>query len=265
MALPISKKGVGLNPNPHVQIHYLDHLAVVCFIMGIPLVLVDDQEYAFAKKYYPGVDVRQVSYDQFTPDFVASNFDVLFMSDLWSREALHQNYASVEKKYGKRLRHVHCPHGFSDKGFYLYKCAFEDILLAYGQNMLDLLKYFGVLDKLRYYVVTGNYRYTYYKQHREFYDRLVQQEVLSRFASQNPIILYAPTWLDSDQTTSFFEACACLLEKLPSEYNMIVKLHPNLEVDNTSEYYKILGKYEEKKNIIFLKGLPYRFSFAFLY
>lgn len=250
------KKGVGIKPNPHVQIYYLDHLAVVCYIMGIPLILVDDQEYEFAKKYYPGVDVRQISYSEFTPDYLAANFDVFFMSDLWSRNYFHEKYATVENKYGKRLRHVHCPHGFSDKGFYLYKCAYEDILLAYGQNMLDLLKYFGVLEKLPYYVITGNYRYTYFKQNREFYDRIVQEEVLSRFDSPKPIILYAPTWQDSDQSTAFFDACSILLDKLPSEYNMIVKLHPNLERDNTVEYYKILGKYEGKKNIQFLKDFP---------
>lgn len=250
------KKGVGINPNPHVQIHYLDHLAVICYIMDIPLILVDEQEYTFAKKYYPGVDVRRLSYEEFTPEYLVSNFDVFFMSDLWDRRSFHEKYGALEKKYGKQLRHVHCPHGFSDKGFYLYKCAFEDILLAYGQNMLDFMKYFGVAEKLAYRVLTGNYRYTYYKMNRVFYDHLVQTEVLSHFEQKKPVVLYAPTWLDSDQTTTFFDACSQILDRLPSEYNVIVKLHPNLESGDPASYYSILGKYEDRKNIVFLKDYP---------
>lgn len=250
----IEKKGVGLNPLS--QIHYTDHLAVVCIIMGIPLLFLDEADYALGKKCYPELQAELQAYNQFNPEFLIANYDVLFMSDLWDKRTFHEKYGPLEKKYNKSLRHVHCPHGFSDKGFYLKKCAHEDITLIYGQNMLDLLKHLSVFENLNQYVITGNYRLTYFNQHRPFYDEFVSKEVLSRFAKKQQIILYAPTWMDLEDSTSFFEAYAYLLDNLPGEYNMIVKLHPRLELDDTAQYYHIVGKYEDRPNIVFLKDFP---------
>lgn len=179
-----------------------------------------------------------------------------FLSDLWDKRTFHEKYGPLEEKYKKILRHVHCPHGFSDKGFYLKKCANEDITLIYGQNMLDLLKHHGVFENLHQYVITGNYRLTYYKQHHIFYNELAFNEVFSRFAKKQQVILYAPTWMDLEESTSFFDAYAYLLDNLPNHYNMIVKLHPRLELDDAAQYYHIVGKYEDRQNIIFLKDFP---------
>ncbi len=248
------KKGIGLNPQS--QIHYTDHLAVICIIMNIPLLFIDDLDFALGKKYYPGLQTLQKDYAEFNPEFLISNFDVLFMSDLWDRHTFHERFAPLEEVYNKSLRQVHVPHGYSDKSFYLKKCAQEDITLIYGQNMLEMLKEEGVFEDLHRYVITGNYRYTFFQQHRAFYDKIMREEVLNRFDKQRPTILYAPTWMDLEESTSFFEAYAYLLDHLPSDYNMIVKLHPRLELDDTATYYHIIGKYENKTNVIFLKDFP---------
>lgn len=248
------KKAVGINPSS--QIHYTDHLAVVCILMGIPLLFIDEQDYQMGLKYYPGLEAVWTEYQDLTPEYLIANYDVLFMSDLWDRHTFHQKYAPLEKKYNKRLRHVHCPHGFSDKGFYLKKCAHEDIVLLYGQNMLDLLKYHHVFDDLYSYVITGNYRYTFFKKNQTFYDELMQKEILNRFDKKRPIVLYAPTWLDLEESTTFFEATSSMLDHLPDDFNVIVKLHPRLELDDIAQFYSILGKYDKKKNICFLKDFP---------
>lgn len=248
------KKAVGINPSS--QIHYTDHLAVVCVIMDIPLLFIDEQDYKLGTKYYPQLKAKWTEYQELTPEYLIARYDVLFMSDLWDRRTFRDKYAPLEKKYHKTLRHVHCPHGFSDKGFYLKKSANEDILLIYGENMLDLLRHHQVYENLHSYVITGNYRYTYFKQHRSFYDKIVQDEVLSSFDKKRPTILYAPTWLDLEESTTFFEATASLLDNLPDTYNMIIKLHPRLELDDIASFYQILGKYEEKKNVLFLKDFP---------
>ncbi len=248
------KKSVGINPIS--QIHYIDHLAVVCILMDAPLIFIEPHDYELAQRYYPQLDAILLDYQDFTPEYLIANFEVLFLSDLWDKAVFHEKFRLLEHQYNKVLRHVHCPHGFSDKGFYLKKCANEDIALIYGQNMLDLLKHHEVLDKLTNYVITGNYRYTYFKKHRQFYDDLVAKEILSRFAKQQPIILYAPTWLDVEESTTFFEAYAYILGNLPDSYNMLVKLHPRLELDNTAEYHHIVGKYEDKPNVLFLKDYP---------
>jgi CDP-glycerol glycerophosphotransferase (TagB/SpsB family) len=178
------------------------------------------------------------------------------MSDLWDRRTFHEKYGPYEKKYHKTLRNVHCPHGFSDKGFYLQKCAMEDITLLYGQNMIDQLKHHQVFQSLNQYVITGNYRYTFFKKNKEFYDKIITEEVLNRFDKKRPLILYAPTWLDLEESTTFFDAYESILGQLPDDYNMIVKLHPRLELDDTVQYYQIIGKYEKKKNVLFLKDFP---------
>lgn len=254
MANLVEKKGLGVNPKS--QIHYTDHLAVVCIIMGIPLLFIDEADYGFGQKYYPGLEAIKISYDEFQPEYLIKNYDVLFFSDLWDREKFHQKFGPLEEEYKKTLRHVHVPHGFSDKAFYLQKCIMEDIALLYGQNMVDMLKDTGVFEHLHYYVITGNYRYTYFKQNKKFYDKIVQDEVLGRFDKKRQVILYAPTWLDVEESTTFFDSYTYLMDNLPSDYNMIVKLHPRLELDDTVQYYQIIGKYEKRPNIVFLKDFP---------
>ncbi|MBA3958089.1 MAG: CDP-glycerol glycerophosphotransferase family protein [Parachlamydiaceae bacterium] len=250
----IEKKGIGINPSSLT--HYIDHLAVICIIMDIPLLFIDEEDFILAKKYYPELKAEWAAYEELTPEYLIARYDVLYMSDLWDRHTFHEKYAPLEKQYKKQLRHVHCPHGFSDKAFYLRKCANEDITLIYGQNMCDMLKKEGVFEQLNQYVITGNYRYTYFKKHRSFFDKIVKDEILSKFEKQQPLILYAPTWLDLEESTTFFDAASFLLDNLPDHYNMLVKLHPRLELDDVALYYQILGKYELKKNILFLKDFP---------
>ena len=252
----MKQKYVGLIPSHEAQIHFLDHLAVICHVLDAPLLLVKELEFNIAKAFYPEVDIRFIPYEEFSSDYLVSNFDVMILSDLWNKAAFHEKYGSLEKKYEKSLRHVHCPHGFSDKGYYLHKCAYEDILLMYGQNMLDLLKYYGVSQHLSHYVITGNFRYSYYKKFQGFYQDVIKKEVLAKFDRARPLILYAPTWQDSDQATTFFDMCSMILDRLPEDYNMVVKTHPRLEWDDPMLYYQILRKYKDKKNILFLNEFP---------
>lgn len=245
------KKGVAINP--YSNIHYCDHLAPICKIMGIPLLFLDPEEMDTISRFYPDLHAEYVPFQEFNPEMLITNFDVVFLSDLWDRTVFREKFAPLEKKYGKTIRHVHCPHGFSDKSFYLRKCAQEDITLLYGQNMLDQLKDEHVFNDLHSYVITGNYRYTYYQMHQAFYENLVQEEVLSRFIQEGPIVLYAPTWVDFEQSTTFYESTGTLIDALPKDWNMIIKMHPRLEHDDPAMYYQILGKYDSKPNVIFLK------------
>lgn len=248
-------KGVALLPPEGIP-HVIDHLAVVCVIMGIPFFLLDEIDERLTKKFYPEVDARMMDYQDFNPEFLIANYDVVFVSDRLDRDNFRKIYLQLEQKHGKRMRYVFCPHGFSDKVAYFKECANEDIILIYGQNMLDLFAYCGVTQKLHSSVIVGNYRYTYFKKHQEFYKKIVQQEVFSKFDKARRTILYAPTWLDGELSTSFFDATCILLDHLPPDYNMIVKVHPRLELDDAPLYYRILGRYEKHRNILFLKDFP---------
>ena len=122
--------------------------------------------------------------------------------------------------------------------------------------MLDLLEKEGVLDNINEHVIVGNLRYLYYLENKKHFDHIVNMEVLSQFETNKPVILYAPTWLDLEEATTFFDSYAYILEKVPDKYNLIVKLHPQLELDDTTLYYKILGKYKDKENVLFLNEFP---------
>jgi len=248
------KKAVGLLPAEHT--HYLDHLSVICYLMDIPLLCLNESDIPLAKKLYPEIRTLSQEYLEFNPEFLIANYDVLFSSDVWSRELFQHAYRDLERKYNKTLRKIYCPHGFSDKGFYLKKCVDEDITLIYGQNMLDLLEHHRVLQELPTHVITGNYRYTYFNKQRAFYEKLMQDEILSRFDRQRPIILYAPTWSDPEDSGTFCEVALALVEQLPKDYNMIVKPHPLIENNDPGFYYQLMGKCEGKTNIHFLKDFP---------
>lgn len=225
--------------------------------MGIPLLFIDENDFELGQKYYPGLHAQSIDYDLLTPEYLIANYDVLYLSEQWDRHTFHEKFHLLELKYGKTLRHVHVPHGFSDKGFYLRKTANEDIPLLYGPHMLDMLKRYGVFSNLRSYVLSGNYRYTYYKMHAPFFDKIVQEEVTGRFSNPElPMLLYAPTWKDLEESTSFFDACSSVIDHLPREFNLLVKLHPRLELDDPGLYYHLVGKYEKKPNVLFLKDFP---------
>lgn len=229
-------RGAGICVNENY--FYLDHMGIICSIMGVPVLALEDPYLELGKKYYPDITVKKLEYDELTPEYLSKNFDVIYLSEYFKQK--------------NSLRVVHCPHGFSDKIYWFDKCADEDIVLVYGQHMLDMFKKMNI--ELNQYVITGNYRYTYYKKHKAFYDQIIQNEIT--FKKKQPVILYAPTWLDDRNSSTFFEACGPLIENLPPHYNMIVKLHPGLERNDIATYYSIINTYDHLDNVLFISEFP---------
>jgi teichoic acid glycerol-phosphate primase len=246
------KKGVALNPNTYVQL--TDHLAPLACVLNIPLLLTDADHAKLVQSVYPEIQVLLLDWQEVNPDYLASEFDILFQSEMWNRNRFYAMMKPFEEKYGKVIRNVHCPHGFSDKIFWFKHCVWEDITLVYGKNMLDMLEEQGLLPQLNAYIHCGNYRYSYYQRHRSFYDSFMQREVFDRFDQEGPVILYAPTCKDEEETTSFFDS-HFIFDLLPPDYNLIVKVHPYLEKTDPSRLYQMMGKYE-RKNVLFIKDLP---------
>lgn len=232
---------------------HLDHLGVLSSMLKIPLVVTDEKNHQFAQQFYPDINVELKNFDALSIEYLAQNYDAIFESGKFFAAELKP---FIELLFRKKMRFVFCPHGNSDKGHSLQNHVDQDISLIYGEHLHDLLKNNGAAQKIRHIVRTGNYRLPYYLRHKKFYDTLAQKMVFSRFQSDKPVILYAPTWSDKENPTSFFSAADQLIEELSPAYNVLIKLHPFLVDDHPAHVFAVSARYESHASALFLSDFP---------
>lgn len=233
------------------QLQYLDHLAPLCAVMEIPLIVTEEKFAELTRIFYPSVEVLLFDYHSVAHE-VASNYDIIFHS--LPRDLFDEVFFFAQKLLQKRVHTIWCPHGNSDKGnasFFMEALRKEEIVLVYGKQMIEFLKRKGVFDHLKAHVIVGNYRHQYYLAHQSFYDNLAEREFQRHLNPKNRTLLYAPTWKDYEDSSSFDQALLPLLETLPSHYNLIVKLHPNLLFQEEFAIDRIMDKYAGRGNLIF--------------
>jgi CDP-glycerol glycerophosphotransferase (TagB/SpsB family) len=122
--------------------------------------------------------------------------------------------------------------------------------------MVEMLKELGIWSSLSSHTIVGNYRLAFYRKYQSFYDQLAEQEILSKFPSKNPTLLYAPTWRDADHSTSFFDYGKQIISQLPASWNLIIKLHPLLEQRDPAQFYFIAALAEQKPNALLIQEFP---------
>lgn len=192
--------------------HLLDHLGVLASILSIPLIVTDEKTYEIGKKHYPQLELIYQDLRLLTPQFLATHFDVIFVTDrLWAYEM----GTMLEQLFNKKMRFVYCPHGNSDK---IQRQVYQDIHLMYGQHMYDLLKSSGDLEKIDAHLFIGNFRRLFYENHPP------------SFISDKKTILYAPSWNDKN----VLQTCDILTKELPKHYQLVIKLHPFSDSTDTS-------------------------------
>lgn len=235
------------------SIHLLDHIAPLSYILDIPLYVNDDTCFDLLKLYYPQVKAElkhKLSYD-----YLAKNYDTLISCNYWFLE----DKFSFETLNKKDVNLIFCPHGNSDKGYInkanMLAYTMQDMVFLYGNHMKDLLKTLNVFNKLKNHTTIGNFRLSYYKKFKDFYDQITHKTIFSKLDPNKKTILYAPTWKDKENSSSFFVVLNKLIEKIPSSYNLIIKPHPNIEEKNPVEFYKI---YPTKllPNVFWLQDFP---------
>ncbi len=229
-----------------------DHLAPLCHMMDIPLIITDPALYELSLNHYPQIETIYCDHLSFGHDFLKTNFDTLFISGKrWTTELAHLLRG--------QMRFIYCPHGNSDKtyGFkHIDPHLLHDIHLVYGPQMLRYLDQHNVLEKIQKTVITGNYRYRFYKQFQRHFDDLAEREIFSQFEKNQPTILYAPTWKDSENSTSFLDHCQSMIQALPKHFNLLIKLHPLLEKYQPAHTYYILEHCKKYPNIQALLNYP---------
>ena len=239
--------------NTGPEFHALDHIAPLAALMDMPLITTEERNYELALRYYPQIEVRHMPDLEFQLALIAEQFDVLFECKYW---APHLK-SLFHRLYKKEMRLVFCPHGQSDKGFQaplLAPYALQDMVLVYGNLLIQMLKDLAVWPSIAQHVVVGNYRLQFYQRHRAFYDRLAEKEV--PLNKKNKTLLYAPTWRDADGATSFFTQGAKVISQLPSDWNLIIKLHPLLEQRDPSRFYAVAALVDKKPNAFLIDAFP---------
>ena len=236
--------------------HYLDHIAPLCCLMRMPLLVTEEEIAASARQFYPSIEVLIADYLSIA-EFVVSHFDIIFYS--MPRDLFDEIFFFAQKLLQKKVHTLWCPHGNSDKGhsiFFMEALHKEEVALVYGKQMIEFLQKKNVFEQLKTHIVSGNYRYEFYLQNKDFYDSIAKSTIQRRLPNVSRTILYAPTWQDYESSGSFFDAMPFLAEKIPSDVNLIIKLHPNLLEQQDAQVQDILDRYASHPHLLFLTDFP---------
>ncbi len=172
------RRAAGLIYGP--ESHHLDHLAPLCSILGIPLIVTEESIALAANRHYPNLDVIFSDYLAVAQHLIA-HCEIIFYS--MPRALFDEVFFFAQKLSQKKVQTIWCPHGNSDKGNnipFMEALHKEQVALVYGKQMIDFFKRKNVFEQLKSYVITSNYRHQYYLQNKAFYDDLVESDVLKR-------------------------------------------------------------------------------------
>src|SRR3972149_1142357 len=233
--------------------HHLDHIAPLCELLSIPLIVTEIDLLESAKKYYPFIETVYWGYPELG-DQVLSRFDLLFCS--LTRSFVDSIFSFAQHVHQKRVATVWCPHGNSDKGqrtYFMEGRNEEMAALVYGQKIIDFLIQKGVYSQLQAALPIGNFRHAHYLKHKEHYTALLQEEVVKKLPVLPQTLLYAPTWEDEEKNSSFFDAAPHLIQQLPKDANLIIKIHPNILIQHEVDLDVFLEKWEKKPNLLIVK------------
>lgn len=232
----------------------LDHLIPLCDLFHIPLILDSVRVYNLATQYYPTTKLILIGSLECVP--YISNFDLFFVSEKYMAPSLQ---ATCRLLFGKDIDFFYCPHGNSDKGFIdltMNQLTFHKLSLIYGEQMRQRIQEIGLSSQVHALVVMGNIRKRFYKKHEFFFNSIIKTTISSNPKVIRHVFLYAPSWQDTENSTSFFTVCKSLIEHIsPSDY-LIIKIHPLLITHNLGYVTHIYENYKIKKNIEFITDNP---------
>ncbi|NGX50987.1 MAG: putative CDP-glycerol:glycerophosphate glycerophosphotransferase [Chlamydiae bacterium] len=236
---------------PGDAVNHLDHLVVVSYIMNVPIVTDEASVYESLKRYYPQVKPIYIKERQRILEYLSERCDTLFVSCANYRRDVSP---LLEMFFNKEMTFCYCPHGNSDKPMTQFEL--QNYSLIYGDQMEDRLNEMGTLQNLEAYVRTSNIRFPFYWKYEAFYDQIAEEEVFSKFDKKQPTILYAPTWQDMESSSSLFDVGIPIIDQLPDQYNLIVKLHPWLQHHHAGHVHLIKERYQDRANVTVLTLFP---------
>lgn len=231
----------------------LDHLIPLCDLLNAPLLLDSSFSYELAKRYYPPTRLVLINPQEYLS--YLSNFDFFFVSDKYSSCTLQTVYNLL---CHRDLYFFYCPHGNSDKGFInrtMNQLDFHNLSLIYGEQMRQRIHNLDLCSQIHALVTMGNLRKRFYLKYYTFFTNIVKNS-LNLPKKSRYTFLYAPSWQDAENSTSFFTICKHLIEDIPPSDYLIIKIHPLLLTHNLGYVTHVCEKYTYKKNVQFIQDNP---------
>lgn len=193
------------------DLHYLDHLLPLSNLLKIPLYTDREEIKEWAELYYPGSDCRVENPLELIPSLLATYKHII--------SCYPQRELTMYTHMHKNSAHFHwLPHGYSDKEN-LLMCREESAIFSYGKAFQKKILSTGFTGNFHQ---IGNYRASYFSQNHPFYENLKKE-----FCPEGKrIFLFAPTWEDYEKNSSI-HLLDRLIDSLPEEVHLLIKLHPN--------------------------------------
>jgi len=249
---------MGLNSGALIMdgnFHLLDHIAPLASLLKIPLLANDEETARIANLYYPEVETRLYPDIEFKLKDIAAEFDLLFNCQYWG-PSFKDCLRSV---FNKDVKLVFCPHGQSDKGYKSPTLAlyeFQDAVLLYGDLLQEMLVELNIWPRVKGHARVGNYRQVYHELYKQREAKFAEEEIFAKLDLSRKTLLYAPTWKDADHATSFFAEGERVIRELPSDWNLIIKLHPLLIERNPALCYRLSALEEKRPNFLVVHEFP---------
>ncbi len=235
--------------------HYLDHLAPLCHLLKIPLIVTEPKLYDLSKSFYPNTEVLLFD-EQEIGEKLVIQFELIICCT--PRVLFDEAFYFAQFNLQKKVHTIWCPHGNSDKGWhssFMEGLKEESGLLIYGNQMQRFLQIKQVLHPSLPYAFLGNYRFEYYLRYQKYYDHLTN-ELISPLKSFDKILFYAPTWQDYENNCSLDSIWDTLISKLPENWGLIIKPHPNLFRQAPELINKIENAIADKNSILLINHFP---------
>ncbi len=246
-------KSCALNTSPRLS--FIDHIAPLASLLNIPLIVSDEKNAQLTSQYYPEVDLHYWPDFEFRLKELSDRFDALFSCDYWT--SVQRNAFQLYNK--KVMKLLFCPHGQSDKGYnssFLAPYAWQEGVLLYGDLMKEMLIDLKLWNRGCRVATVGNFRRRYYEKHRERLLRMAREEIFSKLNLANRTLFFAPTWNDYERSGTFFEYGERLLRELPSEWNLVIKVHPDVVQHDPVLYYRLSLMEEKRANFLLIEDFP---------
>ncbi len=250
-------RGIGVLTG--MRMSYVDHLTPLCQQMGIPLLVTDPWIKQLIEQYYPPMELIEFDPDNHCLDPVLKDYDYCVYAEPYRKASGAFQFAEY---YASRpSRSIYTLHGNSEKCFDIFwfeRLVDEDVVMVYGKQMLNFFEQKKI--PLKQVVECGNYRASFYEQHRVF---LAQKMEPHLFEKQLTTLLYAPTWTCENRMTELRKDYSPVetvyekvLENIPEDFQVFVKLHPNHVFLQPEQTDAIKKRYQGHAQIRFVDDVP---------